>query len=70
MAMWRRRAAVHGSADPEWQDRCFIGLVLRVVGVASVDLPDYSAVDRVAQLVRAAEPVHPMFSVVNNQFLN
>jgi len=25
---------------------------------------------RVAQLVRAAEPVHPMFSVANNQFLN
>jgi len=27
-------------------------------------------VSRVAQLVRAAEPVHPMFSVANNQFLN
>jgi len=27
-------------------------------------------VDGVAQLVRAAEPVHPMFSVANNQFLN
>jgi len=25
---------------------------------------------RVAQLVRAAEPVHPMCSVANNQFLN
>ena len=55
MAIRRRRAAVRGSADCERQHRLFIGRVPRVVGVASVDLPDYSAVDRrsIPQLCKA-----------------
>jgi len=46
MVIRRRRIAVRGSADCERQHRFFIGRVPRVVGVASVDLLDYSAVDR------------------------
>jgi len=46
MAIRRRRAAVRGSGDCARQHRFFIGRVPRVVGFASVDLLDYSAVDR------------------------
>ena len=55
MAVRRRRAAVHGSADSEWQHRFFIGRARRLVGVAKVNFPDYSAVDRrsVPQLCKA-----------------
>ena len=55
MAVRLGRAAVHGSADSEWQHRFFIGRARRLVGVTKVNLPDHSAVDRrsVPQLCKA-----------------